>query len=248
MDKCEIIKDLLPLYVDNVCSNSSREMVEEHIETCDDCRAELAKGKSEIKLSFTGVEKAKVKTLQNFKHKILMKNVTIAVVSCLVVAGLALGAYAYAFGYDRAIPYKEGAIEAVVHKTKTIIVDDHYVVITDVNDERLSSAVTREVLDITYPADDFYKSYSTDRVVDRNGEKVKVVYFYLTDTLATRKSQKQNDGESYYRIVEPQMGEKVDRTEVYYVIADYSIFSRMSDKEFDNYRTNGNLIWSGTLE
>ena len=158
MDKCEIIKDLLPLYIDKVCSNSSREMVEEHIETCEDCRAELAKGKSEIKLNFTGLETAKVKALKNFRHKILRKNVLVAAISCVVVAGLLLGTYAYVFGYDRAIPYKEGAIQAVVHETKTIVVDDHYVVITDVNDKRLPSAFTREVLDVTYLEDDFYKS------------------------------------------------------------------------------------------
>ena len=38
---CEIIKDLLPLYHDGVCSNDSRTMVEEHFAYCDNCKAEL---------------------------------------------------------------------------------------------------------------------------------------------------------------------------------------------------------------
>lgn len=38
---CEIIKDLLPLYHDGVCSNDSKTMVEEHIASCDACNAEL---------------------------------------------------------------------------------------------------------------------------------------------------------------------------------------------------------------
>lgn len=38
---CEIIKDLLPLYHDGVCSNESKDMVEEHLSSCEDCRAEL---------------------------------------------------------------------------------------------------------------------------------------------------------------------------------------------------------------
>lgn len=38
---CDIIKDLLPLYYDGVCSAASRIMVEEHLEECQDCRAEL---------------------------------------------------------------------------------------------------------------------------------------------------------------------------------------------------------------
>ena len=38
---CEIIKDLLPLYHDGVCSNESKVMVEEHLIHCESCKAEL---------------------------------------------------------------------------------------------------------------------------------------------------------------------------------------------------------------
>ena len=38
---CEIIRDLLPLYGDNVCSEKSREAVEEHLRECETCREEL---------------------------------------------------------------------------------------------------------------------------------------------------------------------------------------------------------------
>lgn len=35
---CELIQDLLPLYQDGVCSQSSRKAVEEHIQSCSNCR------------------------------------------------------------------------------------------------------------------------------------------------------------------------------------------------------------------
>ena len=38
---CEIIKDLLPLYFDDVCSNDSKAVIEEHLATCDSCKSEL---------------------------------------------------------------------------------------------------------------------------------------------------------------------------------------------------------------
>ena len=38
---CEIIKDLLPMYHDGICSNDSRAMIEEHLTECDSCKAEL---------------------------------------------------------------------------------------------------------------------------------------------------------------------------------------------------------------
>ena len=40
---CEIIKDLLPLYADNVCSGKSIKIVEEHLVECSECSDELRK-------------------------------------------------------------------------------------------------------------------------------------------------------------------------------------------------------------
>ena len=36
--KCEIVQDLLPLYEDEVCSEASRTVVEEHLKECVSCR------------------------------------------------------------------------------------------------------------------------------------------------------------------------------------------------------------------
>lgn len=38
---CEIIIDLLPLYHDEVCSNESRIIIEEHLLECENCKIEL---------------------------------------------------------------------------------------------------------------------------------------------------------------------------------------------------------------
>lgn len=38
---CDIIKDVLPLYAEDMVSNATREMVDEHLCTCDDCTKEL---------------------------------------------------------------------------------------------------------------------------------------------------------------------------------------------------------------
>ena len=37
--ECDIIKDLLPSYVDNICSEASREWIEAHLAECEECRA-----------------------------------------------------------------------------------------------------------------------------------------------------------------------------------------------------------------
>ncbi|MCM1143879.1 MAG: zf-HC2 domain-containing protein [Blautia sp.] len=35
---CDIIRDLLPSYLDNICSETTKEYVKEHLETCEECR------------------------------------------------------------------------------------------------------------------------------------------------------------------------------------------------------------------
>ena len=35
---CDLIKDLLPLYTDDVCSEQTKHTVEEHLATCERCR------------------------------------------------------------------------------------------------------------------------------------------------------------------------------------------------------------------
>ncbi|MEN6622427.1 MAG: DUF3955 domain-containing protein [Smithella sp.] len=50
---CEVIKDLLPLYYDKVCSKESCLLIEEHVNQCPQCADELQKLK-------TGLEKSSV--------------------------------------------------------------------------------------------------------------------------------------------------------------------------------------------
>lgn len=38
---CDVIKDLLPLYKDDICSEKSKDLIEEHLRECDNCREYL---------------------------------------------------------------------------------------------------------------------------------------------------------------------------------------------------------------
>lgn len=40
MNACDVTRDLLPLYIDEVCSEGSREMIEEHLRCCEACKKE----------------------------------------------------------------------------------------------------------------------------------------------------------------------------------------------------------------
>ena len=49
MNECAMVRDLIPLYEDNECSNESREFVEKHMAKCPSCKTFL----KEIKASKT---------------------------------------------------------------------------------------------------------------------------------------------------------------------------------------------------
>ena len=56
MMKCEIIRDLLPLYCDGLCSEASKQEIEAHVAQCEACHACLAEMKEEAPVpSLSGV-------------------------------------------------------------------------------------------------------------------------------------------------------------------------------------------------
>lgn len=103
---CEVIKDLLPLYHDNVCSKDSCKLVEEHLSTCEKCRDELKKINIEIK-TFNNMEDVKVMNniakkwkqdrFSSFIAGIFLFSI-IASVGCVVAYNL-IGCYVTAEGF-----------------------------------------------------------------------------------------------------------------------------------------------------
>lgn len=47
---CEIVKDLLPLYVDGVCTQESRKAVEEHLESCKTCQEMYGRMRKDLEM------------------------------------------------------------------------------------------------------------------------------------------------------------------------------------------------------
>lgn len=45
---CDTVKDLLPMYIDNMTSVASNESIEEHIKGCEGCRAVLEQMKQPL--------------------------------------------------------------------------------------------------------------------------------------------------------------------------------------------------------
>ena len=98
--KCEIIQDLMPLVLDNACSDGSRKAVEEHIAGCSGCAEVYAAMKSETpKPAGDANEK---KHFARTMRKIRRKTWLMIGAFCLAAVLLTVGIITYFFpDYDR---------------------------------------------------------------------------------------------------------------------------------------------------
>ena len=106
MDKvnCEIIKDILPLYIDNACSEESKTLIEEHIKTCRNCKSLLSLMKEEEympKLDLVSEDNDAVEMMKIINKKMVRKQIIIAVITAMVMGGL----WAYFFILETSNPY-----------------------------------------------------------------------------------------------------------------------------------------------
>ncbi|ERK29681.1 zf-HC2 domain-containing protein [Clostridium intestinale] len=103
---CEIIKDLLPLYHDGVCSDDSRETIEKHVLECDSCRNELLAMDEVLLINNKDQnlhEAEAVKKLSRMWKKGMLKSLIKGVlITIIVIAAIAL--VLYLFMDIRAVP------------------------------------------------------------------------------------------------------------------------------------------------
>lgn len=103
---CNIIEDLLPLYVDDMVSEDSRKLVEEHLKECPSCRKMQEEMVKENRLSAAGnrsnsekTNKTEAEPLKKIRRRIRKKRIASVILAViLVVAAGGIGHYWY---YDK---------------------------------------------------------------------------------------------------------------------------------------------------
>ena len=82
---CDTIKDLLPLYVDNVCSEDTKNILQAHLATCPTCRDLYEKMKNETVANQFHVERDEVVSRHNKQVKRKSATIGIAFAAILMV-------------------------------------------------------------------------------------------------------------------------------------------------------------------
>ena len=88
--QCQIVQDLLPLYVDGACSEASAEMVKEHLETCPLCRSVYEKMLSHASESILREEKEGVIVRHEKKEGLRIVKYIFTAISMLYVPAIFL--------------------------------------------------------------------------------------------------------------------------------------------------------------
>ncbi len=93
---CNIIKDILPLYIDDVVSDDTKEMVEEHLECCEECKKECELLKQEV---YIPVEN-EASLIKNLKKKWRNRKLIILGLSILLIGIILLGTFSSIFNKE----------------------------------------------------------------------------------------------------------------------------------------------------
>ena len=71
---CNIIRDMLPLYLDDVVCDDTKELVEEHLQSCSGCRKEAACIKKDVVLPASRAQRfAEAEVLKKIRNRISRK-------------------------------------------------------------------------------------------------------------------------------------------------------------------------------
>ncbi len=93
---CEIIRDLLPLYHDGVCSNDSKSLVVAHLKSCEVCRKELDLLDTDLMMPHVEPDKEKsIKAVstawKRAKKRSFVKGTFLAALICAILIGGFIG-------------------------------------------------------------------------------------------------------------------------------------------------------------
>lgn len=177
---CNVIQDILPLYAENIVSEDSEQIIEEHLDSCEKCKKYL----DEIKSPNTYVQNADKVPMKKLKSLLLRKKIQVIAISVFVslvvvtIIGANLVAPRYFSHSDNIVSLKESN-DGIVYAT----FDDNvsgYGISSSLSDDKSGYAYHIVAWDSIWDGK-IMKNDTKNIVLNPNGENVKAVYYYETN-------------------------------------------------------------------
>ncbi|NKE05782.1 zf-HC2 domain-containing protein [Mesobacillus selenatarsenatis] len=177
---CNLIRDILPLYVEDMASQDTRDLVEEHIASCEDCKKRLEEMRT-FEEPPVDTDIAPLRNIQNTLRKKKLQTIILSVMATLVFAVVTI-AYLTTPAY---ISYNENAVSIIEKDDGTVLLNFSEEV-SGYNVNRYPAADNSGyVYDITtwetIWQQKIYKNNLDNTVLNPNGETVASIYYYNTD-------------------------------------------------------------------
>ena len=91
---CSIAKDLLPLYIEGILSEETTQVVEMHLQTCENCKKDFEIMRQEFVFpSAPKIQEENEKILKELKHQLKIKRILTAVVTVFVTIAVIISGY-----------------------------------------------------------------------------------------------------------------------------------------------------------
>ena len=114
--ECSIIRDILPLYTENMVSDETREFIEEHITVCDECKKEMEKMRKNYNLPPSNTV-----PLKNIRKKLLYKKIQIALLTTALVLIIAISVFALLTA-PKFYPYSDDILKLTENQNQSVTI------------------------------------------------------------------------------------------------------------------------------
>lgn len=91
---CNIVKDLMPLYIDGIVSDETAGEIQEHIEQCNECQEEYKALTQNLTLpSNTNIQQENSRALKAFSRKLKSKKIMVSFISVIITVLVTFAGY-----------------------------------------------------------------------------------------------------------------------------------------------------------
>ena len=215
---CNIIRDLMPLYIDGVCSEESKKIVKDHLEECKECQAYFVSMNEENKTieylsNDDSKDSQKISSFKAIKKRIRRKQVISGLIAILVAVSIFMVTVGILKNIHRTVEFK---------------------------DNISVSMVDGNLMGRLYGSN--YTNLKIKNIEVIDDEKISRYIFYcICDTLWDDISTSEDMMTEYVICPKEKSADIVDR--VYYYSGDLTGIESMNDEELQKVIENSRLLW-----
>ena len=249
--ECHVVQDLLPNHVEGLNSPQTDAAIQNHLETCTDCRTAYEKMTTAIPQDAPSSEE--VDFLKKLRFRMIQRNVLTAIATFVLVL---VGFTIFANVYRIVIPFDPNRMWVELVPMAVVQREDGTSSWVHLLGLPIPYEYKREVASIAFQGIANNSLMTVGRDIIRDGEHVRVVFHRYTQSLwanlvwererATVRDSGSTIGTRIHGDRFNTTGQEPQRIEIYYLpVRNLNQLNNFSDADFDAQRTHGTLVWSG---